>query len=298
MCALRGAQGYREVYDVLHPRQQNEQARGLRTTPFYERQHASARTSSRAPAGSGRSGTRPTRELLTGDGPAARRVGGALLVADRRRPSTAPAASGSASSTSRRSPRSRSSGPGRARLPAAPGRQRRRQAGGHDRLHGDALAARRDHVRPDDHAPRRGRFWVVTGGAVGRHDIAWMRRHLPDDGSVLLDRPDLVAVLPGRLGPAARDLVGARQRRRPLQRGAPLHARRDAPHRPVPCRALRVSYVGELGWEIYAPTEFGRALWDTLWEAGAPLGAVACGGAPTTRCGWRRATGSGARPAS
>ena len=35
---LRGAQGYREVYDVIHPRQQNEQARGLRTTPFYERQ--------------------------------------------------------------------------------------------------------------------------------------------------------------------------------------------------------------------------------------------------------------------
>jgi glycine cleavage system aminomethyltransferase T len=46
----------------------------------------------------------------------------------------------------------------------------------------------------------------------------------------------------------------------------------------VPCRALRVSYVGELGWEIYAPTEFGRALWDTLWTAARPLGAVACGG--------------------
>ena len=42
---------------------------------------------------------------------------------------------------------------------------------------------------------------------------------------------------------------------------------------------LRISYVGELGWEIYAPTEFGLALWDLLWQAGAPLGAVACGGA-------------------
>ena len=47
----------------------------------------------------------------------------------------------------------------------------------------------------------------------------------------------------------------------------------------VPCRALRLSYVGELGWEIYAPTEFGRMLWDLLWEAGRPLGAAACGGA-------------------
>jgi glycine cleavage system aminomethyltransferase T len=47
----------------------------------------------------------------------------------------------------------------------------------------------------------------------------------------------------------------------------------------VPVRALRISYVGELGWEIYAPTEFGAELWDTLWRAGEPLGAVACGGA-------------------
>jgi dimethylglycine oxidase len=43
-------------------------------------------------------------------------------------------------------------------------------------------------------------------------------------------------------------------------------------------RGLRISYVGELGWEIYAPTEFGAGLWDTLWRAGEPLGAVACGG--------------------
>jgi len=47
----------------------------------------------------------------------------------------------------------------------------------------------------------------------------------------------------------------------------------------VPVRALRISYVGELGWEIYAPTEFGLALWDLLWSAGERLGAVACGGA-------------------
>ena len=48
----------------------------------------------------------------------------------------------------------------------------------------------------------------------------------------------------------------------------------------VPVRALRISYVGELGWELYAPTEFGLALWDTLWRGGraARLGR-ACGGA-------------------
>ena len=46
---------------------------------------------------------------------------------------------------------------------------------------------------------------------------------------------------------------------------------------PVPCLAVRVTYVGELGWELYCPTEFGRRLWDTLWEAGRGHSLVAGG---------------------
>ena len=46
----------------------------------------------------------------------------------------------------------------------------------------------------------------------------------------------------------------------------------------VPALALRISYVGELGWEVYAQTEFGLKLWDTLWEAGRSHGLVAVGG--------------------
>ena len=45
----------------------------------------------------------------------------------------------------------------------------------------------------------------------------------------------------------------------------------------MPVRALRVTYVGELGWELYCPTEYGMALWRTLWEAGEPHGIVAGG---------------------
>src|SRR5437879_498700 len=45
----------------------------------------------------------------------------------------------------------------------------------------------------------------------------------------------------------------------------------------VPCLALRVTYVGELGWELYCPTEFGLRLWDTIWDAGKPHGLVAGG---------------------
>ena len=45
----------------------------------------------------------------------------------------------------------------------------------------------------------------------------------------------------------------------------------------VPVRALRVTYVGELGWELYCPTEYGLGLWRTLWEAGGEHGIVAGG---------------------
>jgi glycine cleavage system aminomethyltransferase T len=47
--------------------------------------------------------------------------------------------------------------------------------------------------------------------------------------------------------------------------------------REVPVTALRLSYVGELGWELYTPSEFGLRMWDLLWEAGQPLGVIAGG---------------------
>ena len=45
----------------------------------------------------------------------------------------------------------------------------------------------------------------------------------------------------------------------------------------VPVRALRVTYVGELGWELYCPTEYGLGLWRAIWEEGEPHGIVAGG---------------------
>jgi len=45
----------------------------------------------------------------------------------------------------------------------------------------------------------------------------------------------------------------------------------------VPVRALRVTFVGELGWELYCPTEYGAGLWRALFEAGQPVGLRACG---------------------
>ena len=63
----------------------------------------------------------------------------------------------------------------------------------------------------------------------------------------------------------------------------------------VPALAVRVTYVGELGWEIYAPMEYGLELWDTLWEAGRPHGVGRRRAtAPSTPSASRRATATGA----
>jgi glycine cleavage system T protein len=118
------------------------------------------------------------------------------------------------------------------------------------------------------------RFRIVTGTAFGRHDLAWVRQHAPDDGSVLVEDVTSKLACLGLWGPAAREILQATTTDE-LAFGY-MRARELAVG-PVPCLALRVTYVGELGWELYCPTEFGLALWDTLWEAGRGQGLVAGG---------------------
>jgi glycine cleavage system aminomethyltransferase T/glycine/D-amino acid oxidase-like deaminating enzyme len=118
------------------------------------------------------------------------------------------------------------------------------------------------------------RFGIVTGTAFGNHDRAWIARHLPPDGSVRLSDVTSRWACFGLWGPKAREIL------------APLTSDeldfgymrlREITVGDVPVRALRVTYVGELGWELYCPTEYGAALWAALWEAGRPQGMLAGG---------------------
>ncbi len=120
-------------------------------------------------------------------------------------------------------------------------------------------------------------FMLVTGTAVGNHDAAWLRRHLPDDGTVTLRDVTASRVCFGLWGPRARDILGSLTRDDVSNEGFPFLTAHEITVGPVPLLALRVTYVGELGWELYAPTEYGRTLWTTLWDAGVPLGMVAGG---------------------
>jgi 4-methylaminobutanoate oxidase (formaldehyde-forming) len=121
------------------------------------------------------------------------------------------------------------------------------------------------------------RFLLITGTAWGPHDLGWIRLHMPRDGSVQARDVTSSMATYGVWGPRARDI---------LRQVSPdditheefsyMTARQIVVGR-VPVLALRVTYVGELGWELYVPAEYGLTVWDTLWEAGQPCGLVAGG---------------------
>lgn len=123
-------------------------------------------------------------------------------------------------------------------------------------------------------------FRIVTGTAFGAHDLQHIQTHAPPEGVVIKDVTSQYATF-GLWGPRARDI---------LARTLPPHlvgtiANSEFPYMTakrlavgdVPTLALRVTYVGELGWEFYCPMEYGQQLWDTLWHAGQEFGIVAGG---------------------
>jgi 4-methylaminobutanoate oxidase (formaldehyde-forming) len=81
----------------------------------------------------------------------------------------------------------------------------------------------------------------------------------------------------GIWGPASREVLAPLTPQSLANEDFPYMSVRELTVGDVPVRALRVTYVGELGWELYCPTEYGLTLWRTLWEAGRPHGLVAGG---------------------
>ena len=120
-------------------------------------------------------------------------------------------------------------------------------------------------------------FRVVTGGAHGMGDKKWFRDHLPADGSAQLYDATSTWCTAGIWGPRARDVVASTTSDDVSNAGFPFGTCRTIELGGLPVLASRISYVGELGWELYVPMEQGQRLWDTLWEAGRPHGIVPFG---------------------
>ena len=121
------------------------------------------------------------------------------------------------------------------------------------------------------------RFFIVTGTAFGNHDLGWIRRHAPDDGSVTVRDVTSSRACIGLWGPTARDILASTTSDDVSNAAFPYLSAREISVGNVPVTALRVTYVGELGWEFYCPMEYGLLLWDTLWAAGRPMGMIAGG---------------------
>ncbi|TME41401.1 MAG: FAD-dependent oxidoreductase [Chloroflexi bacterium] len=116
------------------------------------------------------------------------------------------------------------------------------------------------------------RFRVITGTAFGMHDLSWIRDHAPSDGSVEVEDVTSAYACVGLWGPAARSILQTLTPTDITNDAFPFMTARELAIGPVPCLALRVTYVGELGWELYCPAEFGLRLWDTIREAGHDKG--------------------------
>ena len=278
-------ENYATYYDIHYPNEERRAGRPLRLSPAYARLAALGAVVRREGGrGSGRTGSSRTRRRGRGDGG---------------RPRGAPAARlGRASTGARRSaPRrwrrgrtagavrrdvvrqDRGRGPGRrARSCSACAPTTSTGAVGTRHLHPAAQPPRRHRVRPHGH-PRHARPLP----ARHRHGVRQPRPRLDPappagaTGRCVLNDVTSAARASALWGPRARDILASTTTDDVSDAAFPYLTARAITVGDVPVYALRVTYVGELGWELYAHAEYGAALWDTLWAAGAPHGLVAGG---------------------
>ena len=115
-------------------------------------------------------------------------------------------------------------------------------------------------------------FMVVTIAVSQRRDLAWLKRHLPDGARVFVH--DITSGLPmlALMGPKSRDLMRRLSPDDFGDAGFPFGTSREIDLGYARVRASRLSYVGELGWELYMPAEFAGHVFEKIVEAGAGLG--------------------------
>ena len=120
-------------------------------------------------------------------------------------------------------------------------------------------------------------FRVVTGGAHGMADKKWFSDLLPADGSAqLVDLTTAYTTL-GIWGPNARAILSAITNADVSHEGFPFGTCKVIEVGPLRVLASRISYVGDLGWELYVQIEQGAKLWDLIWEAGKKHGLIPVG---------------------
>ena len=121
------------------------------------------------------------------------------------------------------------------------------------------------------------RFLVVTAFSTQVKDANWIARHTPDGARMTVtDVTSGYAVL-GVFGPKARDIVAPLTDADLSNEAFPFGTLQEIDLAYARAIAVRRTYMGELGWELYVPTEFALGAFDALWESGAPAGLTPAG---------------------
>lgn len=260
----RASEAYDEVYDIVHPRASTLQVRGLRVPPFHDRQRALG-----AVFGEANGWERPLwfesnadlpRPAVAERGEWTSRFWSPIAAAEANAART-----GAVLVDMSALLRIEVSGPG------ATAFLRRMLTTDVDKPVGTIvyglLLDERGGVLSDVTAARLDdeRYHL---GINGNLDIAWLERHLPAGGAVRIQEVSSGSCGIGLWGPNARDVLAGLTDADVSNAGFGFYRAREIRVAGIPVLALRLSYIGELGWELYTPAGFGGRLWDVLWEAG------------------------------
>ncbi|MBN9673890.1 GcvT family protein [Roseibium aggregatum] len=115
-------------------------------------------------------------------------------------------------------------------------------------------------------------FYIVTGSGFGTHDADWIRRHMPKDGSIQLIEMTSARAVINICGPRARDVLQKVCEQDVSNKAFPFGTSQEVEIGAAPVRAARIGFVGELGWELHVPTEFGAHVYALLRSAGEAFG--------------------------
>lgn len=120
-------------------------------------------------------------------------------------------------------------------------------------------------------------YLIVTAGGGQVRDFAWLKRHIPEDAHCIAT--DITSGLPmlGLMGPNSRALLEAATGADLSNDAFPFGSMQDLELGYAKIKAGRITYVGELGWELYIPAEFAAHVYDTLAEVGADHGLTPAG---------------------
>jgi len=120
-------------------------------------------------------------------------------------------------------------------------------------------------------------FYLVTGTAFVKHDLSWIKRHLPEKTHLSVTDMTSARACITLCGPKSREILRSLTKDDLSNEGFPYMTCKEIYIGYAPVLALRITYVGELGWELHIPTEYALYVYDILWEAGKSLGLINAG---------------------